>query len=72
MTHYELKALRARLKMTRRKMAEELGISTSRLIDFEMGFTRGRRTPAVIPRSIELALLEIARQREGVRMARVI
>ena len=69
MTHRELKELRARLKMTRRKLAEELGISTSRLIDFEMGFTRGRRTPAVIPRPIELALIEIARQREDVRRA---
>jgi transcriptional regulator with XRE-family HTH domain len=61
MTHTDLAALRERLGMTRREMAEELGISASRLLDYEIGYTRGRRTPAPIPKAIQLALVEIER-----------
>jgi transcriptional regulator with XRE-family HTH domain len=59
MTHTELAALRERLGMTRREMAVELGISQSRLLDYEIGYTRGRGTPAPIPKSIVLALAQV-------------
>ena len=63
MTHTELAALRERLGMTRREMATELGISSSRLLDFEIGYTRGRGTAAPIPKAIVMALELMQRNR---------
>jgi hypothetical protein len=40
-------------------MASRLGISVSRLIDYEAGCTRGIGTPAPIPRVVELAIKQL-------------
>lgn len=61
MTNSELVALRQRLGMTQTQLAEALGMSISRIADYEAGITRGRNTPAAIPRTVELALAELER-----------
>lgn len=61
MTNEELTALRERLGMTRQQLAAALDMSISRLTDYELGYTRGRKTPAAIPRTVELALAELER-----------
>ena len=56
MTPQELKVLRARLGWDRTKLARRLGISPSRLADFERGRSRGKNSrPAPIPLVVELA-----------------
>jgi len=56
MTPQELIAFRARLGWGRAKLARRLGISPSRLADFERGCSHGRHSrPAPIPTVVELA-----------------
>ena len=56
MTAEELIALRTRLGWDRTKLARRLGISPSRLADFERGRSRGKQSrPAPIPKLVELA-----------------
>jgi hypothetical protein len=52
----DLLAYRKRFKLSRQRLGELLGISPSRLADYERGITRGRNTPAPIPRMVQLAL----------------
>ena len=56
MTPQDLIALRARMGWARAELARRLKISASRLVDFELGHTRGKNPqPAPIPRLVELA-----------------
>jgi transcriptional regulator with XRE-family HTH domain len=56
MTPQDLIALRARLGWDRTELARQLGISPSRLKDYELGQTRGEPPrPAPIPKLVELA-----------------
>ena len=56
MTPHELIAFRKRMGWGRAELARQLGISLSRVGDFELGHTRGRNMqPAPIPKAIELA-----------------
>jgi len=56
MTPYDLIAFRTRMGWTRTELARRLEISASRLSDYELGHTRGRKPqPAPIPRLVELA-----------------
>jgi DNA-binding XRE family transcriptional regulator len=56
MTSAELRQLRDELGLTQQQLADTLGISLSRLGDYERGRLRGgRRGSAAIPRAIELA-----------------
>jgi transcriptional regulator with XRE-family HTH domain len=56
MTPQELISFRARMGWDRAELARRLDISTSRLADYELGHTRGRKPrPASIPRVVELA-----------------
>jgi transcriptional regulator with XRE-family HTH domain len=56
MTPQELIGLRARLGWDRTKLARRLGISPSRLADFERGRSRGKNArSAPIPKVVELA-----------------
>ena len=69
MTAEELRRLRADLGLTQQEMADALGISLSRLGDYERGRVRGKGRgdrSAVIPRYIELAV-EALRVRHGDR-----
>jgi transcriptional regulator with XRE-family HTH domain len=56
MTPIELIEIRKRLGLSREALARKLEMSSSRLNDYELGFTRGRGTPAPIPRVVELAM----------------
>jgi transcriptional regulator with XRE-family HTH domain len=65
MTAAELVALRERLGWSKRETARRLGISVSRLADYEAGHTRGPKTrPAPIPRVVELAIKYLTGERE--------
>ena len=55
MTSSEFIEWRKRLGWTRAVAATALGLSASRLGDYERGKTRGRETEAPIPRVVELA-----------------
>jgi transcriptional regulator with XRE-family HTH domain len=56
MTPQDLIECRARLGWDRTRLARRLGISPSRLADFERGCSRGRNSrPAPIPTVVELA-----------------
>lgn len=55
MTPAEFLAWRKRLGLTVAAAAETLGRSPSRIADYEAGVTRGRGTPAPIPRAVALA-----------------
>jgi transcriptional regulator with XRE-family HTH domain len=56
MTPQELISFRARMGWDRAELARRLDISTSRLADYELGHTRGRKPrPAPIPRVVKLA-----------------
>jgi transcriptional regulator with XRE-family HTH domain len=58
----ELKTFRRERRWTRNDLARRLGISASRIKDYELGRTRGAAArPAPIPKVIELALAEIER-----------
>ena len=66
MTSGDLRAWRVRHYLSRPALARALGISVSRLVDYETGVTRGRNTPAPIPRLLELALKGLEQEmREG-------
>ena len=56
MTNIELIEFRASLGISRNKFAKMLGMSPSRIKDYEIGSTRGRGSPAPIPRVVELAI----------------
>jgi transcriptional regulator with XRE-family HTH domain len=62
-----LRAWRAYQGWTQQQLADALGISVSRIIDYERGTTRGRETPAKIPRYIALALVALERMTEEER-----
>src|SRR5258707_66747 len=56
MTPQDLIAFRTRMGWNRAELARRLDISPSRLTDYELGHSRGRRPqPAPIPRLVELA-----------------
>jgi transcriptional regulator with XRE-family HTH domain len=68
MTPQELIALRTRLGWDRSKLARRLGISPSRLADFERGCSRGKHSqPAPIPKAVELACRWIGEHEGGER-----
>jgi predicted transcriptional regulator len=62
MTAEELRAWRAQRRLSRPALARELDMSESRLVDYELGVTRGSGRPATIPKVVELALAELARR----------
>ena len=56
MTPQEFRHFRARMRWDRTELARQLGISPSRVADYEAGRTRGRISrPAPIPKLVELA-----------------
>jgi hypothetical protein len=57
MTPQDMIAFRARMGWSRDELARRLDISSSRLIDYEVGQTRTKPPrPAPIPRTVELAV----------------
>jgi transcriptional regulator with XRE-family HTH domain len=57
MTPSELQDFRARMGWSQAELARQLGLSMSRIVDYELGATRGKaRRPAPIPRVVELAI----------------
>lgn len=66
MTAAELRAWRAYRKWTQRELAHALGMSVSRIVDYEHGESRTDGRDAKIPRVVELALEALAaRKRDG-------
>lgn len=66
MTPSELVSLRKRLGMSRPQFSEAIGISVSRLVDYETGITRGKvPRPCEIPKPIELACEALAMRAAG-------
>lgn len=62
MTPADFIAWRRRLGLTQSAAAEALGLTASRISDYEMGRTRGSKSiPAPIPRAVELACAHIER-----------
>lgn len=59
MTPDDLRAWRKRLGLSQVQAATALGLSVSRIIDYERGTTRGRENAAPIPRVVELACAAI-------------
>jgi transcriptional regulator with XRE-family HTH domain len=55
MTPGDLKAFRSRYGLSQHALALELGVSRSRLADFEAGKSQGHDRPAPIPKLFELA-----------------
>jgi transcriptional regulator with XRE-family HTH domain len=55
MTAADFRRLRLYLDLTQEKMADALGISVSRLGEYERGRARGGGRSAAIPKTIELA-----------------
>jgi hypothetical protein len=67
MTAEELIGFRVSRGWSQEKLARALRISPSRVVDYEVGFTRGkRRRPAPIPFVVELACAELARRHAAV------
>ena len=66
MTGEEMRRLRADLGgWSQQRLANELGMSLSRIADYERGYTRGANgRPVVIPRHIELACEALQARRE--------
>ena len=63
MTRQDLAAFRARLGWSRNELARRLGMSLSRLVDYETGKTRTKPSrPAPIPKHVELALCHLEEQ----------
>ena len=65
-TGTDMKIVRVRLGMTQRQLAEALGISSSRVGDYERGYTRGKNRKTVeVPKLVELAceMLLVKRER---------
>lgn len=53
----EMRVWRTRRNWSRERLAEALGMSVSRITDYERGYSRGAdRQPVIIPRVVELAL----------------
>jgi transcriptional regulator with XRE-family HTH domain len=68
MTPQELIAFRTRMGWNRRELANRLDISVSRLVDYELGHTRGKHPkPAPIPRLVELACAWLGEHEEKVQ-----
>ncbi len=61
MTPAELRAWRAYRKLTQGALADLLGMSRSRIAEYEAGKARMRNRSADIPRVVELALETLAR-----------
>ena len=56
MTNEEFKTARKQLGQTQKQFAAALGISSSQLWNYEHGLDRQSGRPAVIPRTVELAV----------------
>lgn len=59
MTGLDFRAWRKRLGLSQTAAAQALGLSVSRIIDYERGTTRGTEKPAPIPKHVALACLAI-------------
>ena len=55
----DLRAWRKRLGLTQAAAANALGLSESRIRDYEIGVTRGQGTPAPIPKTVALACVAV-------------
>ena len=64
MTAADLRAWRAYRDMTQKQLADALGMSVSRIVDYEHGESRSTGRSADIPRVVELALLGLAAQKQ--------
>lgn len=62
MTGAEFRAWRESLGFSQKRAAEALGISVSRIADYENGTKRGTDRPAPVPLVVELACAELARR----------
>lgn len=60
MTAEEIRAWRAARQLSRPALAALLGVSVSRLVDYERGESRSAGRSAQIPRVVELALEALA------------
>jgi transcriptional regulator with XRE-family HTH domain len=56
MSGAEVREFRNKLGWSQQKLATELGMSVSRIVDYERGTARGTGRPVVIPKVVELAL----------------
>jgi transcriptional regulator with XRE-family HTH domain len=64
MTPNELKDFRARMGWDQSELGRRLGLSPSRIRDYERGTTRGKNArPAPIPRVVELAIRYLGGER---------
>jgi predicted transcriptional regulator len=59
MTPDQFRAWREQLGLSKASAARALGISPSRLYDYEAGMKRGTDRPAPVPRVVELACLAL-------------
>jgi transcriptional regulator with XRE-family HTH domain len=55
MTGAEMREFREKLGWSQQRLATALGMSVSRIVDYERGTTRGVGKPVTIPRVVELA-----------------
>jgi len=64
MTPHELQSFRARMGWDQVELGRRLGLSSSRIRDYERGSTRGKDgRPAPIPRVVELAIRYLGGER---------
>jgi transcriptional regulator with XRE-family HTH domain len=64
MTSQDLIRIRERMGWSRAELARQLEISSSRVVDYEIGHTRGQNAqPAPIPKLVELACRYLAGDR---------
>ena len=56
MTAEQFIATRKLLGLSQKGLAQALGMSLSRIVDYELGYTRGRNNEAVIPRVVAIAV----------------
>jgi transcriptional regulator with XRE-family HTH domain len=65
MTSDEMRQIRNELGWSQQRLAQELGMSLSRIADYERGVTRGARPrPVQIPRTVELAMEALRNRHE--------
>ena len=60
-----MREFRNKLGWSQQKLATELGMSVSRIVDYERGAARGTGRPVAIPKVVELAceMLLVKRER---------
>lgn len=63
MTPDQFREWRQQLGLGQAAAARALGLSRSRVIDYERGIKRGTDRPASIPRTVELACMALAQER---------